>query len=140
VSAASLRLLIRCMLDVVALIHFLPLLGVLGAGHLEQLYGVAITDPNLQILMRHRAALFGLLGTFLVWSVFRPQLWGLAISSGLVSVLSFLLIAALVVDYNPKIARVVLADWIAAACLAIAAFAQFRLWRSARGAAQRDEP
>ena len=43
----------------------LPLAGVLGAGRLSALYGIAFEEPNLVLLMRHRAVLFGLLGVFL---------------------------------------------------------------------------
>ena len=46
-------------------IHLLPLSGVTGAAALERLYGVAVDSPDLALLLRHRAVLFGLLGGFL---------------------------------------------------------------------------
>jgi hypothetical protein len=55
------------MLTVVGIIHQLPLTGVLSVSRLQVLYGVTITDPNLEILMRHRAVLFGILGAFAYW-------------------------------------------------------------------------
>jgi hypothetical protein len=107
------------MLLVVAAIHILPLSGVLGADQLAKLYGVSASEPNLAILMRHRAVLFGLLGALLAVAAFVPALQLVAFVAGFVSVGSFLLIAWLVGGYNAQVARVFTADIIAAACLVI---------------------
>jgi hypothetical protein len=60
------RFILPAMLLIVGIIHLLPLSGVLSAHRLQILYGIVIEDPNLEILMRHRAVLFGLLGAFLI--------------------------------------------------------------------------
>ena len=104
---------------VVAIIHLLPLVGALGGGRLSTLYGVAVTEPNLAILMRHRAVLFGLLGVFLLFAAFRPALQPMAFVAGFVSVVSFLVLAGTVGGYNGQVARVVLADWVALVCLIV---------------------
>lgn len=98
------------MLILVGVIHLLPLPGVLGAGHLARLYGTVIEDPNLIILMRHRAVLFGLLGVLLIAAAFRTELRGIAYLAGFASVVSFLAIAWSVGGYGPPVARVVAAD------------------------------
>lgn len=51
---------ISILLGIVAVIHLLPLAGVLGPQRLQSLYGLAFTEPELVILMQHRAVLFGL--------------------------------------------------------------------------------
>jgi hypothetical protein len=112
--------LIAALLLVAGLIHLLPLAGVLGGERLNALYGLALDEPNLQILMRHRAVLFGLLGALLVAAALRPGLRGLALLGGLVSVLSFLLLAWSAPLYNEALQRVVVADWVALACLLLA--------------------
>jgi len=114
------------MLTVVGIIHLLPLTGVLGVPRLQALYGVTITDPNLEILMRHRAVLFGILGAFLIYAAFRPGLQLAALIAGAVSVISFLVIAGTVGGYNAGIARVVTADIVAVVCLLIGAFAYWK--------------
>ena len=68
------RYLISVSLIVTGIIHLLPISGVLGAEKLAMLYGTALDDPNLAILMRHRSVLFGLLGTLFVVAAFKPAL------------------------------------------------------------------
>ena len=109
------------MLIVVGVIHLLPLPGVLGAGQLARLYGTVIEVPDLIILMRHRAVMFGLLGALLVAAAFRAELRCVAYVAGFVSVVSFLAIAWSVGGYGPAVGRVVAAD-VVALVLLLAAF------------------
>lgn len=115
--------LITAMLLVVAVIHLLPVSGVLSASRLSSLYGISFDEPNLAILMRHRAVLFGLLGAFLAFAAFQPALQPMAFLAGFVSVLSFLYLAWSVGGYNPQVARVFTADVVALVCLVIGAVA-----------------
>jgi 2-iminobutanoate/2-iminopropanoate deaminase len=124
------------MLAVVAVMHLLPLVGVLGRERLFALYGIQIDDPSLEILMRHRAVLFGLLGVFLLYAAFRPSHHGSALIVGLLSVVPFLVLAFQVGGYNQAVRRVVIADYIALACLLIGAFCH---WTSEANAASAPE-
>lgn len=119
--------LISAMLIVTGIIHLMPVTGVLGSARLNALYGLPFDEPNLAILMRHRAALFGLLGLFFVASAFQPAWQGLALVAGLISVLSFLWLAWSVGGCNLRIRRVVIADLVALACLIIGSAAHLRL-------------
>ena len=117
------RHLVSAMLVVVAVIHLLPLSGVLGGERLAALYGLRFDEPNLAILMRHRAVLFGLLGLFLLVAAFRPAWQPAAFMAGFVSVASFLVLAGSVGGINAQVARVVAADWAALVCLVVGAVA-----------------
>ena len=108
------------MLIVVAVIHLLPLSGVLSAEQLSTLYGISFEEPNIEILMRHRSVLFGMLGTFLMYSAFKPQLHMYALVAATVSVVSFLYIAWSVGGYNDQVGRVYIADLVALVCIAVA--------------------
>ena len=119
------RYLVMISLCVAAVIHLLPLIGVLGGNRLQSLYGVAIEGPDLQILMRHRAVLFGLLGTYLLVAAFVPAMQPTALAMGLVSVLAFLLLAWTTEGYNASIARIVTADVVALVALLIGTAAYF---------------
>jgi len=113
------RYVVAAMLVIVGVIHLLPLAGVLGAERLTALYGVSLSDPNLVILMRHRAVLFGLLGLFLIFATLRRSMQPAAFVAGFVSVLSFLFLAGSVGGYNAQIGRVFVADIVALVCLLI---------------------
>jgi uncharacterized membrane protein len=98
----------------------------MGAGQLTRLYGVAADDPNAVILLQHRALLFGLLGVLLITAAFRPELRAVALVAGLVSTVSFLVIALGVGGYNAQVARVVVADVLAVVLLLLAAGIEWR--------------
>ena len=117
------RYLVTATLLVVAVIHLLPVSGVLGSERLAALYGLAINEPNLAILMRHRAVLFGLLGLFFLFAAFRPPLQTAAFIAGFVSVASFLWLAWSVGGYNAQVARVFMVDIVALVCLTVGAAA-----------------
>jgi hypothetical protein len=114
------RYLVSVMLLIVGVIHLLPLSGMLGIERLSALYGLSFNDPNLVILMRHRAVLFGLLGLFFMVAAFRPELQILAFIAGFISVISFIWLAYSVGAYNAKISRILMMDIIALVCLVVA--------------------
>jgi hypothetical protein len=103
------------------LINLYPIIGVSGSNTLTSLYGIAFQEPNLLILMRHRAILLGLIGLFLIVAAFEPDLQSPAFSIGLVSMLSFVVIALMEGGFNSKLNTVVVADVIASILLAAAA-------------------
>ena len=113
------RYVVSAMLVIVGVIHLLPLSGVLGAERLSALYGISVAEPNLALLLRHRAVLFGMLGVFLVLSAFRPNLQRIAFVGGLISVLSFLLLAWPVGSFNAEVSRVFYVDLAALVCLCV---------------------
>ena len=117
------RFIVPVMLLAVGIIHILPLSGVLSAARLFDLYGISFEDPNLEILMRHRAVLFGLLGIFLISSAFLPKLQLAALITGFVSVVSFLYLAYSVGGYNDQVNRIVTADKVALVCLLVGSIA-----------------
>ena len=115
------------MLLVAALIHLMPLVGVLGPQALARLYGVDVPDANIDVLLRHRAIMFGLLGLLLVGAALRPELRVAGYLIGFTSAASFVAVAWWVGGYNAAINRVVVADLVALACLCIGAAVEWRL-------------
>lgn len=107
------------LLVAVGLLNVYPLIGVISEEQLVKLYGTAFDSPDLVTLMRHRAVLFGLLGGFLLMAAFRPSLQLLAAVAGLISMLSFVLLAYASGDIGPEVHRVVVADIVGAVATAI---------------------
>jgi hypothetical protein len=107
------RHLAALMLLLVAFVHLPPLVGVLGPARLQALYGVPVDGPDLAILMRHRAVLFGLLGLYQVWAVFHPEHRTAAFVAGIASLAAFLALAYSTPGRNAKLARVAAIDGVA---------------------------
>jgi len=97
----------------VGLVNFAPIVGVLSTARLETMYGVALGDPNLVGLMRHRAVLLGIVGALLIASAFHLPLRPIAFAAGLVSMLSYILIVVLGGDSNTELWRVAVIDLVA---------------------------
>ncbi|REH37797.1 hypothetical protein DFR26_1581 [Paraperlucidibaca baekdonensis] len=114
------KLAISVLLTLVAIIHLLPLAGVISSTQIGRAYGIAVSDPNVAILMRHRAVLFGLLGASLLAAAWQPAFHGVGIGLGFISVLAFLLIAWREGGVNTEVQRVVIADYVALGCLLLA--------------------
>ena len=103
----------------VALIHLFPAVGVLSAERLHGLYGVLIEEPDLLILMQHRAVLLGIVGGLVFAAAFQHSLRVAASVAAFVSMLSYLAIVVGVGGYGPEVGRVAAVDGVA--CLLLAA-------------------
>ena len=125
------RYILSAALVLAGLIHLPPLVGVLGADHLSGLYGVAVEGPDMQILMRHRAVLLGIIGGFLIVAGFVRTLQLGALVVGFISVVSFLWLAWSTGGYNESLDRVVMADIVALVLLLLGAAAYFHSRRQA---------
>jgi hypothetical protein len=112
------------MLAIVGIIHMIPLAGAWSAAKLTALYGVSFDDPNLVVLMRHRAIQLGMLGLFLLYAAARPASYIAGLAAGIVSVTSFLWFAWSGGGYNALLGKVVAVDLVALVCLLVGAIAR----------------
>ena len=125
------RYIVSISLVITGIIHIMPLVGVIGPSRLNRMYGIQLLDPNLIILMRHRAVLFGLLGGYLLVAAFTPAMQRVALIAGTISVVSFFYLAKAEGYYNAQIARVYSMDVIAAVSLVLGTAAYMYLqWKS----------
>lgn len=100
-------------------IHLLPVSGALGARRLSSLYGVRTDDPSHRVLLRHRAVLFGILGSLLTAAALLPSLRTAAFLAGIVSLVSFLWLAIPVPARTSQITRVIRVDVVTLLVLAV---------------------
>jgi hypothetical protein len=103
-----------------AIIHLLPLPGLLGAAQLQSLYGLGDLDPASELLLRHRALMFALFGALLISATRVHPLRPAAIALTLISDLGFLLLA-LGGPHLPALQRVVYFDALSIVLLLTAA-------------------
>jgi hypothetical protein len=117
---------IRLSFAFTGLIHVLPLAGLFGRPLLERAYGVTLGEGHdLTILMQHRALLFGLLAAACFAAVASPGWrWPVGIAA-LISMLGFVLIAALQAHGLP-IAKVMWIDVGAALLLSFGLMLHFK--------------
>lgn len=108
---------VKALYLIVAVVNLLPVVGVTSRARLEALYGVTLDDPNLVILMRHRAILLGIVGALLAVAAFEEPLRPAASVAGFVSMLSFVAIAYGTPDRNAQLRRVAKVDIFASVLL-----------------------
>lgn len=101
----------RLLLLATALIHLAPAVGVSGATALNRLYGLTLTDPNLLLLLQHRALLFALIGLPALIAIVRTA-WRLPVMIAALSSVAGFLLLALMADarWPPAIRQVMLID------------------------------
>jgi hypothetical protein len=102
-----------------ALIHLLPLPGLLGAAQQQALYGLAEIDATSLLLLRHRALMFALFGALLLVAIGKPVLRPAAIAVVLVSDVGFLLLAW-AADMPASLQRVAVVDAVSIVLLLLA--------------------
>jgi hypothetical protein len=104
----------------VGLVNIAPVIGLVSVGQLNSMYGINIGDANLQILMLHRALMFGLLGGLVLYSAFRPAWQPVTMSLAFISMAGFIAIALLTAGYNEQLAGVMAIDAVALVLLLVA--------------------
>ncbi len=102
---------------IVAIIHLLPLVGAIGVERVNALYATSISDPTLEILMRHRAVMFGILGGFFAYAAFMPAMQPIAFIAAAISVGSFFWFVYGVGDPSGALSSIVIADIVATIAL-----------------------
>lgn len=120
---------IAVLLIVVGVINVIPVIGVLSAQRLQDLYGLAALDSQLTLLLRHRALMFGLLGSVIILSAFVPALRLISYPLALLSMLGFIVLAPPAGSLNPELLGVIRADWVGiAVCLLALCGELIRYW------------
>jgi hypothetical protein len=117
----------RVVLVVAAIVHLTPMLGLLGAPQLQRLYGIAIEQPDLLVLMRHRALLFGLLGLGLLAAVAWPPLRLAMLGAALASTVVYCVLVFSDPTLSAPLRRLAWIDTPVAVALALVLLAQLRV-------------
>ena len=119
-QAGTVNLAITGMMIVVGLINLAPLLGLVSAQRIAEGYGVEVGSVDLEILLRHRAVLFGILGIFILYAAFNAQYQPAAMVMAAVSMVAYAVLVWLSDGANPQLMKVLVADLVGIAALAVA--------------------
>ena len=108
------------LLLVVGVLNLTPAIVFFAPEKSMSLYAIDISEPNLGIVMRHRAVLLGLLGTALIYGAFRKEFLVPVIVAALVGKAAFLFLVYASPAVNLELGRVALFDVVAVSALLIA--------------------
>jgi len=84
------------------------------------LYGIDPSNPDLSLLLRHRAVLFLIVGLLLVVGAFVPSMRTVTGVAGLISMISFLILYWLIPDVSGSFQKIAIADVVGILFLATA--------------------
>ncbi|OWY20059.1 phosphopantetheine adenylyltransferase [Sphingobacteriales bacterium UPWRP_1] len=118
------ELIYRVILFAAGIINLLPAVLAFFPGKIPNSYGIELPDANYELLLRHRAVLFGIIGGLMMFSAVTKKFYEIATVFGLISMTSFILLYFLIgKDINSELRKVMLIDMIAAAILLIGCIA-----------------
>ena len=103
-----------------ALVNLIPVVAVISRARVEALYGVSVATAEMELLLRHRALLFGIVAALLLLAAARPELRAVAGVLGLLSMLGWVVLAALTGTESAALERVTRVDIVASALLGVA--------------------
>lgn len=108
------ELLFRITLFVAGVINLLPSLLAFLPDKIAKSYGIQIPNANYELLLRHRAILFGIIGGLMIYSALVKKHYELSTMAGLVSMTSFVVLYFLIgKDINSELKKVMMIDVVA---------------------------
>jgi hypothetical protein len=114
------ELLFRITLFVAGVINLLPSLLAFLPEKTAKSYGIEIPNANYELLLRHRAVLFGIVGGLMIYSALVKKHYELSTIAGLVSMTSFIILYFIIgKDINQELKKVMMIDVVATLILCI---------------------
>jgi len=81
-SHSKRELVFRVCLFVAGMINFFPVLLAFIPDKIGASYGIDVLDSNYELLLRHRAILFGIVGGLMIYSAIRKKHYNLSVVMG----------------------------------------------------------
>ena len=114
------ELIYRITLFVAGLINLLPSMLAFLPDKISKSYGIEIPNANYELLLRHRATLFGIIGGLMIFSAIVKKYYDIATIAGLISMTSFILLYFLIDrGISSELKKVMLIDILASLILLI---------------------
>ena len=122
----------RLILLITGVVHLLPFSLAFFTNRISNSYGVSISDPNMLLLLRHRAFLFGIIGFGLIFSAIKKKYYLVASVVGLVSMISFICLYYWIGDINAQLQSVMRVDMLVGAALLLVTVLYYRHSKNAK--------
>lgn len=104
----------------------LPSILAFSPDKLSKSYGIEIPDVNFELLLRHRAVLFGIVGGILIYSAISKKHYSISVIVGLTSMVSFIVLYFLMNGINAELQKIMQIDFVAVLIL-IVGFVLYKL-------------
>ena len=110
----------RITLFLAGLINLTPSLLAFLPEKISKSYGIELPNGNYELLLRHRAIFFGIIGGLMIYSAIVKKYYEIATTAGLISMISFILLFVLIdKDINSELKKVMIVDIVATVILCI---------------------
>jgi hypothetical protein len=110
----------RITLFVAGLLNLLPAILAFLPEKMSKSYGIELPNANYELLLRHRAVLFGIIGGLMLFSAITKKHYDISTIAGLVSMVSFIILYFLIGEnINAELKKVMLIDCVATALLVV---------------------
>lgn len=110
----------RITLFLTGIINLIPSLLAFFPDNISKSYGVELPNGNYELLLRHRAILFGIIGGLMIYAAIVKKYYKIATTVGLISMGSFILLFVLIdKDINLELKNVMIFDIVATVILCI---------------------
>lgn len=114
------ELVFRITLFIAGITNLIPSLLAFMPDRIPTSYGIDIPNQNHELLLRHRAILFGIIGVLMIYSAVVQKHYEIATASGMISMVSFIILYFLIgKDINPELKKVMMVDVFATVILCI---------------------
>lgn len=114
------ELLFRIILFVAGVINLLPSLLAFLPEKIAKSYGIEIPNVNYELLLRHRAILFGIIGGLMIYSAIVKKHYELSTIAGLVSMTSFIILYFFIGNnISSELRKVMMIDVVATVILSV---------------------
>jgi len=101
----------RIALFITGIINIVPSVLAFLPDKIPTSYGIDKLDSNLELLLRHRAILFGIIGGWMIFSALSKRYYEISVIAGLVSMASFVVLYFLANKHiSPELRKVMLID------------------------------
>ncbi|OJJ17263.1 hypothetical protein BKI52_31670 [marine bacterium AO1-C] len=108
------EIIFRIVLFLAGLVNFAPAMIVFFPEKIAQSYGIQLTEANLELLMRHRGILFGLIGGLMMYAAVFKKYENLAVLLGSISMGTFILLYFISTpNFSPGITKIMRIDVVA---------------------------
>jgi heme A synthase len=120
-SPILMELIFRETLFASGVVNLLPSLLVFLPDKVSSAYGIELPNANYELLLRHRAVLFGIIGGLMVYSSLARKHYEISAIAGLVSMISFVMLYVLIgKDIGIELKKVMFVDIAASTALGCA--------------------